>query len=421
MNSTPKDPDKPGHYIKSAPVEVPTPPWSSTTKLVVALTLVALLAGLLITFRNIVGPLLLSFVLAYLLYPLAKGLTRRLSFSWRGAVNLIYLLVLIFLVGLLVSGGIALVDQFVSLIHFVDTRISALPDLIEQLTSMELRLGPFELSLQNLELEGLVSQILNGVQPLIGSLGGFVGAFATSAVSVLGWTLFVVLISYFILSESAGIPGRMIGLRIPGYQRDFDRMGRELGRIWNAFLRGQLIITTLTLVVYSILLGVLGVRFFYGLALLAALARFVPYVGPAITWATYGLVAYFQGYTIFGLAPFTYVVLVVGLALLIDTTIDNMIVPRILGDALRVHPAAVMIAALIAASLLGIIGIVLAAPVLASGKLVLEYAIAKLADTDPWEGIDETQPPPPMTFDLKLRFQQASQSIRAWFGRVQRK
>ena len=116
---------------------------------------------------------------------------------------------------------------------------------------------------------------------------------------------------------------------------NFKRMGLELNRIWNAFLRGQIILMIITLVVYTLALGILGVRFFYGLAFIAGLGRFVPYIGPAIAWIVYALVCLFQGETIFGLTPFTYAMVVVGISLIIDGIIDSLVTPKILGGALK--------------------------------------------------------------------------------------
>ncbi len=369
-----------------------SPPWSNTTKLVVALTLVAVIAGFFIKFRNIVGPLLMAFLLAYMLYPVAKYMRRRLPTSWRVSVTLIYVFLLVVILGILVGGGFVLVDQILALIKFLESQLTNLPKLIDQLTAAPIKIGPFTLRLGTTELQGLTTQLFGTIQPLFSSLGGVVASFASSAIVLIGWTLFVVLISYFILAELQGVPEEMIGLNIPGYEADVERMKVELGRIWNAFLRGQVIIMVLIVLVYSVLLGVLGVRFFYGLALLAGLARFVPYVGPAITWTAYGLVSYFQGYNPFGLHPFTYALIIVGLALLTDMVLDYFVTPRLLGNVLRVHPAMVMVAAIMGATLLGVIGVVLAAPVLATLKLFLTYALRKLSDQDPWFGMDVSPP-----------------------------
>src|SRR3990172_5688948 len=83
--------DQPGVPPSSSPA------WSSTTKLVIALTIVAAAAAFVVRLRFIIGPLLLSLVLAYLFYPLASFLQRRLRFSWNMAVAAIYIFVIILL------------------------------------------------------------------------------------------------------------------------------------------------------------------------------------------------------------------------------------------------------------------------------------------------------------------------------------
>jgi predicted PurR-regulated permease PerM len=204
------------------------------------------------------------------------------------------------------------------------------------------------------------------------------------------------LVSYFILAESGGF--RLFSLTIPGYAEDVQRLGAQLSRIWDAFLRGQVLIVFMTIIFYTLFLGILGVKFYFGLALLAGLARFIPYVGPAITWITYGLVTFFQGTTAFGISPLAYSGLVVGIAWLMDVILDNYVTPNIMSNALRVHPAAVMVSALMAFNLLGVIGVILAAPVLATFKLILDYIFAKLFDRDPWEGIATISAPMPLSF-----------------------
>lgn len=372
--------EAPSHAMSSSA----SPPWGSTTKLVVALSLVALLAGLVISFRNIVGPLLLSFVLSYLLYPAADKLRKLFRISWQLSVNLIYLVAVILIISLLFWGTIILVEQIQSLITFLEGWIGTIPAWLEQVALTHYRFGPFELNFAELDIDGLVAELLNTIRPMFSQVGVIVGTAAQRIAITLGWVLFILLISFFILSETHGVPERFINIRIARYQHDIQRLGTELARIWNAFLRGQLTIILLTLIIYSIFLGIFGVRYFYGLAMLAGLARFIPYVGPAIAWSAFGLVTYFQGFNPFGLTPLAYAAIVVGVSLLLDSLMDNFVVPRLMGNALKIHPAAVMVAALVGASLLGVIGIILAAPVLATARLFTGYALHKLSDEDPW-------------------------------------
>ncbi len=371
-----------------------SPRWGWTTKLVVGLTFAALFFGLILRFRSLVGPILLAFILTYLAYPVATYLHRTLRISWRLAATLFDLVIILVLLGILTVSGLAIIDQTQSLINLLSNAISTLPQTINTLSNQVYRIGPFEMDLRHLDLVSISNQILSIVQPLLGSVGDIVARLATSAASFLGWTSFVLLVSYFMTVGTGGVPVAL-KLELPGYSYDISRLTGELNKIWNTFLRGELILYFLSSLMYFVLLSILGVRYSYGLAFLAAFARFLPYIGPAIVWTTFCLVAYFQGYTQFGLTPIWYTGLVLGLSILMDTAFDNLISINLMGSTLKVHPAAVLVSALILANLIGLVGVILAAPVLATLKLVGRYTLRKMLDQDPWEGVD-TSPPPSM-------------------------
>lgn len=372
-----------------------SPLWGTNTKLVVALTIVVIIGALLIKFQFILTPLIIALMLAYLFHPLAGFIQRKLHFSWNASVAVIYVVIVILLLGLLTLGGVGLVQQVQSLVTIVQDAITTLPQLIEKVSGQIYQFGPFKLDFRALDLSAISSQVLGMVQPLLSRTGTLVGSVAGSAANFLGWTLFVILVSYFVLAESGGLRDRIITLDVPNYTLDFERLFRELGRIWNAFLRGQIIIFLLAVMVYSLVLSILGVRYALSLAFLAGLARFVPYVGPAVNWIVLVLVAYFQVFKLLGLSPFYYTLLVLVTALIIDQVFDNIVSPRILSDALKVHPAAVLVAAIVAANLFGILGVVVAAPILATATLLWKYTMRKMLDLNPWPEEEQRQPPPP--------------------------
>jgi len=369
-----------------------SPRWNWTTKLVIGLALVALAVWLLVQFQNFLGPIILAFILAYLFYPVANLLQKYLSIPWRLAVTLIYLVVILAVVGLLTWGGLALFEQIQNLVAFIQNNIDEIPGLISEITQKTYSIGTFEFSLVGLNWNQIANEIVGAIQPIVGQVGSFAGSLATGAANVALWVGLVLLVSYFILTETEGIPNRFLNLHIPGYTADLQRMGHELSNIWNAFIRGQIIVVFITVIIYTIFLGSMGIEFFFGLALVAALGRFVPYVGAWITWITYGLVALLQGYTIFNLPSGFYALLILGCAIFIDSLLDNLLVPRVMSENLKVHPAFVLVGALIAVDLLGIVGILLAAPVLATLKLFFGYILKKLTDQDPWEEIDTQEP-----------------------------
>lgn len=392
-----------------------SPRWSSTTKIVVGLTFVAIVAALLIRFRQIIGPLFIAFVMSYLLYPVACFMHKRLRLSWRLASLILLLILLIIVLGLLTLGGLAIFNQIQSLITFIQHQIELLPEFVDTITSQPLVIGPFQIDLTTLNATNLADQLLGLIQPVLSNTANILGSVATGAAATIGWILFTVLVAYFMLSDSEGARAQLISVKIPGYGDDFTRMSRELSNVWNAFLRNQIIIFFITVIVYIIVLGSLQVNFYFGLALLAGLARFVPYVGPWVTWITYGLVTYFQGSTIFGLTPFGYVLVVVGIAMIVDLMMDNFVVPRMMGDSLKIHPAAVMVAAIVFANLFGLLGVLLAAPVMATLKLISTYVLRKLFDLDPWQGFETrtVKPLPPIFRYLGAWFRRFGRWIRS--------
>ncbi|MFN2264116.1 MAG: AI-2E family transporter [Anaerolineales bacterium] len=378
--------------MNNSPSPSESPFWSSGTKLIIGLTFVGILIALLIYFRSIIGPLLLAIILAYVLHPVAAFLNRKTHLSWRWSVNLVFLVFVLILLSILTVSGFAIVQQMQSLINVITTFTVRLPALVDQISSQNYSIGPYQFGLNQTDLQSLTNQVLNALQPVLGRFGSIVSSFAASAVVTMGWILFVLVIAYFMLARTGQVTDEMINIDIPGYNADIRRMNVEFRRIWNVFLRGQMIIFLLAIILYSILLTSLGVKYALGIAIMAGVARFIPYVGPFIVWIVTALVTFFQSTNYLGLEAWVYTILVVGLCLVLDAILDNIIVPKFHGDTLGLHPAAVLVAALIAAQLIGFVGLVLAAPVLATMVLVSRYFLRKLMDQEPWPSSeDESQ------------------------------
>lgn len=80
--------------------------------------------------------------------------------------------------------------------------------------------------------------------------------------------------------------------------------------------------------------------------------------------------------------------LVLGVSMVVNNIIDNIVRIKVMSNSLKVHPALVLIGALVGVQLLGFVGIIIAAPVMASLRLFLNYVIKKLSDQDPWKSLD---------------------------------
>lgn len=376
--------------------DAPSPRWTATTKLVAGFTLVAIIAFALAKFQAILPPLIMTFLLVYLLYPVANFLKTRLRFRWGLAVAVVYISLILLFLALSTISGFELVSQVQSLIKMVETSLTELPDIARQISQIKIEIGPLVFDMSALDLNTLSGQLIDAARMMLGRTGELIGAVAGTALNSLAWTAFVLLMSFFLLAESRGLPEGILRINAYDYTGDLERMKKELGNIWNAFLRGQLILVGLAILVYTLVLSGLGVRYALGLALLTGAARFLPYIGPAIAWTVMALVAFFQTFKPFGMSDVVYTLLVLVIAWVIDAIFDNIVSPRIMADALKVHPAGVLVAAIIALDLLGVLGVVIAAPMLATLQLLGRYVIRKLFDIDPWEGLVEAPQPEPL-------------------------
>lgn len=225
-----------------------SPRWSSTFKMIIGLTGAALLLAMLINFRSIIGPLILAFILIYLLHPVAAFLNSHTPLSWRASVNIIYIILLIILIASSTLTGLAAVQQIQSLIKVIERFVNDLPNLIDKLSGQMIIIGPYRIDLsQFTDLGQFGTQVINALQSLLGRAGTLVGTLATATASTIAWSLFVLVISYFVLADAGKVPSALDYINIPGYSYDIQRMSTALGRIWNAFLRGQLTIVIMVI------------------------------------------------------------------------------------------------------------------------------------------------------------------------------
>ena len=363
-----------------------SPTWTTTTKLIIGLTLVAIFAGVFIYYRTIVSLMILAFIITYLFQPVVSWLTEKTGMSWRLSTTLVFILLIIFLMGLLTGAGLAIAQQLNGLVKVVQEFANNLPELADNLTDFLPQYGAIS---DLIDLNDLANRLLEALQPLLGQAGSLVGSVATGAAVSIGRIFFIVFVAYFILSESQRVGE--IDIQIPQYDYDIRRMSRQMRNIWESFFRGQIIIFVMVFVVYLIVLSALGVRYSLALAALTGLAIFIPYVGLWTASIVMVLVTFFQPTNYFGLLPWQYSILVLGIALFINFIFDNYISPRFLGRTLDIHPAAVLVAALFMANLFGLVGIFLAAPSVATIKVIGLYVFRKMFDQDPWPEIEKEQ------------------------------
>lgn len=370
--------------MSDRPPEITSPPWQPGTRLAVGVLLLAALVVVGYRLRQVLAPAVLALMLAYLLHPLEVGLRRRLRLSKGAAVLLSYLTVLLVVAGLGTGMGFAISQQVAGLVADLREISRNIPLALDRLGEITLTLGPWTLDLSTVNLDPLLSALASALQPFLTQTGALIASAASATASAVGLLVVVLVLSVYILLDLDSLGRSVVAAVPPEYQADVQRLLQESATVWQAFLRGQLILGLAVGGLVAVVLTVLGVRFSLVLGLIAGLLEFVPIFGPTIAGLIAVVVALFQGSNWWGLPPLGFALLTLAVFVLIQQVENAVLVPRILGMSLRLNPAFVLLAALAGGALAGVLGVLLAVPVMATLRLWLGYLYRKVAGLDTW-------------------------------------
>jgi predicted PurR-regulated permease PerM len=147
--------------------------------------------------------------------------------------------------------------------------------------------------------------------------------------------------------------------------------------------------------IYTIVGLSIGLPFVLPLAILAGFLEFLPSIGHGIWLVTASILAFFVGSTWMPIPNWAFTLLVIGLQLFYQQFDLNYLIPRIIGKRMRLPPLVVILGIVAGAVLAGVIGILIAAPTIASARVLGRYVYANLTDNDPFPDTVASALPPP--------------------------
>ncbi len=349
-------------------------PWNAETRRWILVGLIIAAAFVLYWIRDTLPVLILALLLAYLLNPLVVFLEQRLRTSRLLATALVYL-ALIALIGAAV----------LTLIPMIFRQIAGVArDLDHILSQLDAALGQLPL-LDALGVRVDVSAIAEQLRAEMTTIAAVIPRLVLRAASGIFTTIVVLVLSFYLLKDSEMI-GRNIDNAVPmDYRDEWRRLQAELAGIWSSFLRGQILLALIIGTVTTLVLAALGVRNALFLGLLAGILEVVPTIGPIIAAIPAILIAFFQGSSLWAIESTTFAAIVIIAYILIQQLENHLVVPSVLGSSVNLPPVVILFGALAGASLAGVLGIFLAAPVLATARLALEFLLRKLLEPTPVE------------------------------------
>ena len=153
----------------------------------------------------------------------------------------------------------------------------------------------------------------------------------------------------------------------PRFREPFSRLFDESGRILESYVRGQLLIGLIMAVCYAVGFWFLGVPAWAGIAMIAGLLNAIPYVGTILGILLAG------GFTIAGGGGVSDIAAVLGVFVAVQTLEGYVLTPKILGGRLNLHPMSVFLGLLVGGKLFGLLGVILAIPAIAIGKVFFKF------------------------------------------------
>lgn len=380
-------------------IENRSPYWSKTTKVIVVVFFILGALWLMGRFKSLIGMLVVAAILGYLLEPIINFIAKRTTLRRGIIILVVYVTLAIALISGFSALGFASYQQIANLIALTPALIENAGQFFSSIvTGTEpLEFGPIVVNPTVIPWDRLTDQLLGLLDPVLSQSTTVVSRFATSTVRTVFNVIFIFIISLYLATDLPNLGDYLKGIaQQPGYREDAERLLPELSRVWRAYLRGQIILGIVIFVVVWIGLTILGVQNSLALGLLAGLLEFVPTVGPVVSAIVAILVAFFQPTNYLGLESWQYALIVLGLMIVVQQLENNLLVPRIVGGALDLHPILVIVGVFMGASLAGILGAILAAPIVASLKVLGQYTWRKLFDLPPFPDIPPPEEPPPL-------------------------
>jgi predicted PurR-regulated permease PerM len=234
-----------------------------------------------------------------------------------------------------------------------------------------------------------VPQSFNAIlQPLSTVLVSVVGAGANLVGTVFSQAAtigFIFLASIYISLDAHTYRGALLQTAPAAYRPEISILLDRIERVWNAFLHGELLLMLVIWVMTTIGLTALGMPGALYLGIIAGLLEFIPNFGPIIATVPAVIVALVQGPVSLPISHLSYAVVIILFYTLVQQVENNLIVPRVLGTALELPPLAVMTGVVVGASVGGILGAMLATPVIATGREVLHYIYYKMLGQEPFQ------------------------------------
>ena len=347
--------------------------WSRTTRYLALIIVLTGLVWLLFAAGALIGPLVIATLLAYILSPAVTLITTRTKLSHSLSASLVYFLFLVAVAAI----SLIFVPVVVNQAKRLSLELQGIEVQLEHILDSPVTFWGFDLHLDEAlaELQEISSQLLKPER---------VFKVFKAATTNLAWILVILVTTYYLLRDWERLREWLIRLAPEVYQPDIRRLYTEIKGVWQAYLRGQLLLMLVVGVLTGLGSAAVGLPGAVALGLLAGALDLIPSVGPTATMVIAALVAWFKGSAYLPLSNAWFTVVVAALYTLVQLVENIWLQPHIMGRSLRLHPGLVFVAVVGTLASVGALAALVIVPLLGSAGVVGHYVRCKILGLEPW-------------------------------------
>ena len=309
----------------------------------------------------VISPIFIGFLIAWLFEPLVTKLQNKKIPRIAGCL-LIYLIIIgfLFLIGYLFIP---------SLISQVKDFVNAAPGIFNNLTNFSLSVikrvdtNGF-VNIKNLKIE--ITSFINGFgKTIISDIPKYI--LTTMSILINGGLNVVLglMVGFYLLYDFNKVNEKIKSILPNNWKEGYDDLTHRLNTSLRSYIQGVLLVMLLVFVTQSIGLTIAGMEAPILFALFCAITDIIPYFGPYIG----GIPAVIVGFTI---SPITGICVLISI-IVVQLLENNFYQPLIMGHTMQLHPVTIMIGLLLFQHFFGILGMVVATPVIACIKELILF------------------------------------------------
>ncbi|HEY1169022.1 MAG TPA: AI-2E family transporter [Candidatus Limnocylindrales bacterium] len=335
----------------------------------VAFVVLSFVTGLLAYFSDVIMIFFLAWLLAFILSPLASALVHLIPRLPRAlAVILVYSLLI---VGLIVAILLVAQQLYASINNLVSNWPSdqRLREILQPWQNRLNSVGGSQISLYD-QVNQLLASLKNGA----GELAKPLGDVAVASLGVFGNLLFVFFLSLYMAVDRDRIVSFLFRIVPPAYNDEARLLEHSVARSFGGFLRGQALSGLIYGLVSMVASQLLGLPYMPVTATSSGILQAIPFFGPFISWIPPVLVAIF--FKPDAVLP-VLIIMVAGWFVLM-----NIIQPRLMAEAVGLHPVVVLGSVMVGTKIAGIPGAIFGIPIAAVIGSFFFYYLGRNRDTE---------------------------------------